>query len=247
MASGANRIREAAIDAAARLRDAVDALRFSAPVAHVYNPLHYAWDAHRNYLRAYAAGHKDIVFLGMNPGPWGMAQTGVPFGEIAAVRDWLHINGTISRPELEHAKRPVQGFACHRSEVSGRRLWGLFRERYGSPRRFFASQFVANYCPLVFMEQSGRNRTPDKLPANERNALFEACDEHIRRLCETFRCRWVVAVGAFAEKRARSALEHAPVSIVRILHPSPASPAANSNWAVKVTEQLTRAGLWQPK
>ena len=35
---------------------------------------------------------KRVVFLGMNPGPFGMAQVGVPFGEVAAVRDWLRID-----------------------------------------------------------------------------------------------------------------------------------------------------------
>lgn len=173
---------DTAIAAARRLRDAVATLRFADPVTHVYNPLEYAWAAHRAYLGRLNPAGVRVLLLGMNPGPWGMAQTGVPFGEVAVVRDWLGIEQRIKRPDDEHPKRPVQGFACERSEVSGRRLWGLFRERFGEPEAFFAEHFVANYCPLVFMEASGRNRTPDKLPAEERTPLDAACDEHLAKL-----------------------------------------------------------------
>src|SRR5690606_6715112 len=124
----------------------------------------------------YGRGPKEILLLGMNPGPFGMAQTGVPFGEIAAVRDWLGVRGVVGRPAIEHPKRPVQGFGCHRSEGSGKRLWGWAQDRFGEPERFFDRFFVVNYCPLVFLEVGGRNRTPDKLPVREREPLFEACD-----------------------------------------------------------------------
>src|ERR1043166_1269673 len=118
------------IEAAQKLAKAADRLRFSAPVTCVYNPLLYAWRGHESYLRKFGAGRKRIVFLGMNPGPFGMSQTGVPFGEIAAVRDWLKIECVIGKPLREHPRRLVTGFACHRSEVSGKRLWGLFAARY---------------------------------------------------------------------------------------------------------------------
>src|SRR3954471_11794983 len=118
------------IEAAAVLRDAVKRLRFAPPVTHVYNPLEYAWTAHEQYLSRYAATPKRAVFLGMNPGPFGMAQTGVPFGEIMAVRDWLGIAAPIAKPKREHPKRLVTGFGCPRSEISGQRLWRLFRQRF---------------------------------------------------------------------------------------------------------------------
>src|SRR4051812_29858374 len=111
--------------AAATLRDSVGSLKFSAPVTHVYNPLDYAWLAHEQYVKRFATAPKRIVFLGMNPGPFGMAQTGVPFGEIKAVRDWMGLRVEVRRPALEHPKRPVLGFDCPRCEVSGQRLWGL--------------------------------------------------------------------------------------------------------------------------
>src|SRR5437773_3586656 len=178
------------IVAARRLRDDVAELRFAAPVAYVYDPLVYAWHAHEIYLRRYGNGHKRVLFLGMNPGPFGMAQTGIPFGEIAAVRDWLRIEAAIDYPPNQHPKRLVTGFACQRSEISGQRLWGLFAERFGSADKFFEEHIVINYCPLAFVESSGRNRTPDKLPASERSALFAACDQHLRDVVRILQPKW---------------------------------------------------------
>ena len=233
------------ITAAAReLSGAVSVLSFGEPVTHVYNPLDYAWGAHEQYLKLAATGKKKIVFLGMNPGPFGMAQTGVPFGEVAAVRDWLGIDTPIGKPAEEHPKRPVEGLACTRSEVSGRRLWSLFAERFDSAEDFFNDHFIANHCPLVFMEETGRNRTPDKLPASEAGPLMETCDAHLRSVVEILEPEWLVAVGGFAEKRAETALGNLKVRIGRILHPSPASPAAKRGWAGQATKQMKAQGIW---
>ena len=220
------------------LSAAVSALRFDDPVAYIYNPLDYAREPHETYLSRFGSGQRDILMLGMNPGPFGMAQTGVPFGDVGMVRDWMGIEGPVSKPDPEHPKRPVQGFDCPRSEVSGTRLWGWARSRFGSPAAFFARFFVANYCPLVFMENSGRNRTPDKLPAAEREALYAVCDDALRKTVEAMQPWLVVGVGAFAKQRARIALEGLGCEIGSILHPSPASPAADRGWAETVERQL---------
>ena len=219
-------------------------LSFAPPVTTVYNPLEYAWEPHRAYLRKWAGGPKRIVFLGMNPGPWGMAQVGVPFGEIACARDWVGITGRVDKPAHEHPKRPVEGFDCKRSEVSGRRLWGYFAERFGTAGEFFEDHFVANYCPLTFMEESGRNRTPDHLHAEEQSMLFAACDTHLRRIVRALKPEWVIGVGRFSAGMAEAALEGEPVNVACILHPSPASPAANRDWAGTVEKQMKAAGAW---
>lgn len=235
------------IDAARELSAAVDRLRFALPVSHVYNPLEYAWDLHRQYLQRYGGGRKKIVFVGMNPGPFGMAQTGVPFGEVSAVRDWLDLNGEIAQPAQSNPKRPVEGFACKRAEVSGQRLWGLFQRRFGSPKAFFAEHFVANYCPLVFFDH-GRNLTPDKLPVAEQAPLLAACDHHLRQLIDCLQPEWLIGVGAWAEKRVQAVLgtheRKDEIRVGRILHPSPASPLANRGWAEAATGQLVELGLW---
>lgn len=246
-----NAIQKRMLQAAKKLSDEVDQLHFGEPVTHVYNPLAYAWRLHERYLRQITSETR-VLFLGMNPGPWGMAQTGVPFGEVDAVVNWMKLEGDIDRPSDEHPKRLIQGLACPRSEVSGRRLWGLMRDRFGVPEDFFREHFVVNYCPLVFMETSGKNRTPDKLPAAEKEPLWECCDEHLAEVLGALPWTDLVGVGAFAEaclkrvllkkKLAGDSVDE--VQVHRILHPSPASPAANKDWSGKVTEQLCSAGVW---
>lgn len=231
------------IDISRWLANELRPLSFGAPVTHVYHPLDYAWPCHEAYLRRYGQAPKEAVILGMNPGPWGMAQTGVPFGEVAIVRDWLGIDAPVGRPAEEHPAKPVLGLACRRSEVSGRRLWGLFRAQCGTPEPFFRRFFVANYCPLLFLEGSGRNRTPEQLPVAERQQIQTLCDEALRRTVRALRVRMVIGVGGFAEERARLALAGEPVTIGRILHPSPASPAANRDWSGQALQQLRQLGI----
>jgi len=232
------------IKSARELCDAVSRLRFAAPVAYVYNPLDYAWAAHEIYLRRYGNNRKRVLFLGMNPGPFGMVQTGIPFGQVAAVRDWLRISAPIRAPSKQHPKRLVTGFECHRSEISGERLWGLFGQRFGKAEAFFDEHFVANYCPLAFVEESGRNRTPDKLASNERAALFELCDQHLRKTIEVLRPEWLIGVGDFAAQRAEKMFGEDNLKIGKILHPSPACPASNVDWAGRATAQLQKLGVW---
>ena len=221
-------------------------LRFGPPVKFVYNPLIYARRPYRQYLARYGEGTREVVFFGMNPGPWGMAQTGIPFGEVSLARDWLKVADTVDKPDREHPKRPVLGFDCNRSEVSGRRLWGWAKDRFKTPDRFFARFFVANYCPLCFMEDSGRNLTPDKLPATGREPLLAICDKAIRRVIEHFQPKLVVGIGRFAAARARASLRGLDVQIGEILHPSPASPLANADWAGKAEAQLADLGIRVP-
>ncbi len=228
------------------LSETLSKLEFSEPVTHVYDPTAYAREAHHDYLERYGKGPKEVVFVGMNPGPWGMAQTGVPFGEVGYARDWLGIRGAIGKPPVEHPKRPIEGFECARSEVSGRRLWGWAEERFGTADAFFERFYVANYCPLVFMEESARNRVPEKLPIAERKPLLEACDAALKKVIAELEPEWVVGVGAWAKKRARTALAEeieGGLKLGQILHPSPASPMANRGWAPQAHAQLEKLGI----
>lgn len=234
---------DALVDAVDRLGAAVSALRFAEPVTHVYNPLDYARELTHAYLRRFGGARGRVLLLGMNPGPWGMAQTGVPFGEIAAVRDWMGLRGNVRRPAREHPKRPVTGLDCERAEVSGARLWGWAAERFGAPEAFFERFFVWNWCPLAFMEAGGRNRTPDKLPAAERAPLEAACDASLREIVALLEPGQLLGVGTFAQKRAEKALGEAAPPLGRVLHPSPASPIANRGWAPQAERQLREFGI----
>ena len=239
-------VAERLIRHARRLARDCDALRFGPPVTHVYNPLRYASASHRQYLRRYADGPKRALFVGMNPGPWGMAQTGVPFGEVAAVREWLGIEAPVDRPASEHPARPVLGFDCPRSEVSGRRLWGVFAQRYGAAEAFFSERMVLNYCPLLFSAVSGkrcRNLTPDALASAETRALFSHCDRFLRYAVRALSAEVLIGVGRFAEGRLRALFGDGGWRIGVIAHPSPANPAANADYAGLIGGQLDALGV----
>lgn len=218
-------------------------LRFGPPVTHVLDPFTYAREPWERYLTRWGQGTKEVVLLGMNPGPYGMAQTGVPFGDVTMVRDFLGVTGAVKRPAVEHPARPVLGFETPRAEVSGTRLWGWIRDRFGTPQAFFARGFVLNWCPLLFLEASGKNRTPDALPRHERAPLEAICDRAFRESIEVLRPRLVVGVGQFAEKRARVALDGLEVAIGCIPHPSPASPLANRGWSELADRGLDGLGV----
>ena len=227
------------------LSDEIEKMEFSSPVVSVYNPLRYAHEGLEKYLAKFSSGKKRIVFLGMNPGPWGMAQTGVPFGEVNDVKNFLGLKDLkINPPENENEFYQVKGLDCRRSEVSGKRLWGLFENLYGTAEKFFAENFVLNYCPLLFLAESeaGKNRvrnfTPDKLKKSERIELYSYCDECLRDVIKILEPEYVVGIGNFAEQRADEALTGMNLKIVKILHPSPASPQSNKNWDEKVKFQL---------
>jgi single-strand selective monofunctional uracil DNA glycosylase len=242
------------IQAAQELSDSVTGLLAQAaanpglmrPAVLAYNPLDYAFALHERYIRSYGAGKKRALFLGMNPGPFGMAQTGVPFGEVAAVHEWLKLSGDIGRPGVMHPKRPIDGFDCRRSEVSGRRFWGLMQSRFGEAKTFFAQAWVDNYCPLIFMNESGGNITPDKLPRAFQDSLYTACDTHLRAVIVEVQPDYCIGIGAFAAKRFEKVLP--PSTSIKtgvIIHPSPANPAANRDWAGLATAQLLQQGVWE--
>lgn len=236
-----NSTAEAILNATSILRDETARLQFSDPVHFTYNPLTYAWAPHEQYVRKYGDGEKRHFFLGMNPGPFGMAQTGVPFGEVDAVVNWMHIRAEVGSPEHTHPKRPVEGFACPRSEVSGRRLWSLFAETFGTAENFFKHNYVANYCPLIWMSATGSNITPDKLPAEQRAAVDEVCMKHLVSLIDILNPHTLVGVGAYATQKLRDAAALLPgksFTIGTLLHPSPASPIANKLWPERPIQQL---------
>ena len=228
------------------LVEGLDGLTFGPPVKHVYNPLRYARDAYDLYLERYGDPPKEVVLLGMNPGPWGMAQTGVPFGEINLVINWLGIQTPIGSPRNPHPRKPVDGFECARSEVSGRRLWGWIQKTFDTPQKFFRRFFVANYCPLLFLDSNGRNLTPDKLKAAERSPLLAVCDHALRQTIAFLAPAHVVGIGKFAAKRADEVLAEMALTVGAITHPSPANPKANRGWAEHIVKELQKLGIRIP-
>jgi single-strand selective monofunctional uracil DNA glycosylase len=234
------------IDATRRLSRKIESIHFGPPVSYVYNPLRYAWLPHAKYLSKYAGSPVRIMLVGMNPGPWGMAQTGVPFGEVNVVRDWLGIEEKVGQPKAWHKRVPVSGFACPRSEVSGKRLWGLLKEHYGSAVAMRRELLVSNYCPLLFLDEAGANLTPDKIARDDRAALYATCDGFLKTAIEIVRPEWVLGIGRFVEKQLNALKPLLPsgLRVASLPHPSPASPQANRGWAEQARKVLEDNGIW---
>lgn len=234
--------------------DLVDDLRgleFDDPVDFVYQPLDYAWAPHKQYLQKFGTDTpRDILLVGMNPGPWGMGQTGIPFGDVDFVTDWMGIDAPVDPPDDQHPERPIEGLDCHRNEVSGSRLWGWAEERFGAATTFFDRFYVHNYCPLLFLQESGRNHAPSKMLAAERDKLTPPCNRALRRTIEHFDPSYVIGVGAWATKRVTNTADdwtdRPDFQTGRILHPSPASPKANQGWAPQAEDQLREIGIDLP-
>ncbi|XP_074653430.1 uncharacterized protein LOC141907621 [Tubulanus polymorphus] len=230
------------------LGDVLSTMRFRDPITHIYNPFDYAFETHSDYVRKYCNGRKTVLFLGMNPGPFGMSQTGIPFGEVSIVQNWLGVQGTIRKPTREHPKRPVKGFECERTEVSGSRFWGFFQKTCVTAENFFKHCFVHNHCPFAFMTASGKNVTPAQMPKTDSRHLMEACDVALCDVVRLLQVQHIIAVGKYAEERAQLALKNDGLEHVQVdalMHPSPINPIANKGWEEIARKQLIDYGVYQ--
>jgi len=240
---------DALIKAAATLRDDVKPLATTlvaeGSVDCIYNPLSYAWAVHEAYIRLAGGLGSKTVLLGMNPGPHGMGQMGIPFAATSVVRELLGITGiAVEQPLIPHPKRPVIGLDYPKEEVSGTRLWGLLADVYGNAEEIFSNLFIVNHCPLMlFSGPRATNITPDKISGPTTKALLKRCDQHLLKVVETLEATRVIGVGRYAESRAKKVLVGTNIEVLCCWHPSPASPLANKNggadWRANVRAVLT--------
>ena len=238
-------ITEAVIRAAHALRERCSRLLpdLPPPVAHALNPLDYARAPHEEYIRRFSGLGSHTILLGMNPGPWGMGQTGVPFGDVNAVRELLDIRDLpVNQPPNQHPNRPVHGLSSRRGEVSGTRLWGALAELFGTADEIHAHLFVLNHCPLLMYNADGQNITPDKLRGPIADDLLAACDEHLQAVADALGTLRIIGVGRYAERRATSVFGGTAIEVDSIPHPSPANPLANRDggaiWRGIVADKL---------
>lgn len=130
-------------------------------VSHIYYPLQYAYDPYENYVNKYCNGAKSVLFVGMNPSPHGMCQTGIPFGDVNYVKNWLKIGGEVKIPPIQHPNYPISGYSHTLTEISGSRFWGFLSKHFREPENFFEIGFVVNYCPVALISDRGYNLTPE--------------------------------------------------------------------------------------
>lgn len=219
------------------------------PASYAANPTVYAYENYAQAMARLADGPRGVLLVGMNPGPHGMAQTGVPFGDVVNARailgrqsqgsGWSGCRLALGDKVLLDAK----GLDYHRGEVSGDRLWSALQQICGSLESAYQQVCVINYCPLLFLDNGGLNVTPDDFPKSDRVRLPKftaACDEHLRRVVKALTPKIVIAVGGYSDKRCRVALGHT-VPIVKITHPSPRTAATAGAWIGMVAKPINDA------
>ncbi|XP_022920876.2 single-strand selective monofunctional uracil DNA glycosylase-like [Onthophagus taurus] len=224
-------------------------LTFSSPAHYIYNPLEYAWKPHSTFVKTYCKGTKDVLFLRINPGPWGMCQTGIPFGEVNISKEWLKMNGEVEKPKNECPKKQIKGFECHRSEQSGKRFYGFFKNLCRTPEVFFKNAFVYNFCPLSFMEkeEEGKrcaNITPDKLKGQIKKDLENICGKTLVNILKLLDVKIIVAVGRYTEKQAVKIIQESQldIEVIYMRHPS---RMAGRNWSKTAQNVLDTTDLKQ--
>ncbi|XP_017774188.1 PREDICTED: single-strand selective monofunctional uracil DNA glycosylase-like [Nicrophorus vespilloides] len=195
----------------------------SEKVEYVYNPLEYAYNGYSQFVKKYLDTSKHILFVGMNPGPYGMCQTGIPFGDVNTVQNWFEINVEVNRPRRECPERPVLGLECKRVEQSGKRLWEYFRKKCGLPEHFFRNAFILNYCPLGFFDANGKNITPNNLKVANKRKIQQICDQYMLHVLQLLECKIVVGIGRYAQERMDNILKtsNLDVQLLYMKHPSP--------------------------
>jgi len=191
------------------------------------DPTSYAFGNYTRFMQLAASGPRLALFVGMNPGPHGMAQTGIPFGDVDTARVLLGGADTIDPlPGLRAASGAAwdcKGLAYHRGEQSGMRLWSALSQLCGSPQAALERCCIVNYCPLYMVGPELENITPSDLPRRHdiTRALEAACDEHLRQLVLGLEVKTVLSFGSYAHASARRALSGFPVDFYTTPHPSP--------------------------
>ena len=277
------------------LADDLHALRRPAGVSHVYNPLRYMWPAHERFLsrhyvtdRASApdgrldfyepagtARPRQYLILGMNPGPHGMVQTGLPFGDVvnAAAMLGYRTGDQVLAPVLDgvelHPGRPVIGLVATRREASGERLWGGLAAIFGGLDQTLAQCFAANYCPLAYFadDAQGTNVTPEDFGKKTINGkpnprhdpgyaaeLDKICLPYLVRVARAMRVEVILAVGRYAEAKANIIAALCPEAtrrcpspkVVYLTHPSPLATRSAGEWATMARHALENVGALPP-
>jgi len=193
----------------------------------VINPLEYLWLQYGYYTSCYHNQYPRAMIIGMNPGPKGMSQTGIPFGSPNIIPSILpnkslfnEIRDNEGSP-VSSPHRRITGPSNTTVEVSGNRLWSALIKRYGDFKSITSEIFVDNICPLLFLcgKNGSKNLTPDKLtPSPAKIILIRLCTERLQKI---YQCLGepsnIVALGRWSHKFLEKMFPK--VRVTYILHP----------------------------
>lgn len=211
----------------------------------IYNPLEYCLDPFIQYLEK-GGEKRDIVFLGMNPGPFGMMQNGIPFGASNFVNNYLNIEKDFDKQKIEkeHPKYKIIGKNIERQEISGTKLWGLIQSFYPDSNTFLENQIVLNYLQLAILDkEKGKNITPDKLNKDVRTKIENICDNQLREILDILESKVLIGVGKYSYDSLLRVKKNEKV--IKINHPSPLNARYFKTWTEDTKKLLIDENIWK--
>jgi single-strand selective monofunctional uracil DNA glycosylase len=226
----------------------------------IWNPGLYAASWHALFRKEYPASAGCILVFGLNPGPYGMAQTGIPFTDLKRLREHLPrlAKGLERRgcslAGVGLAPRSLRPYLSRTFESSAVRVYRFLSRGWGSAEDGWRSVVVANPCSLLFMDAAGENRTPaDLVGAVSRRTGSLVAARRLRERCNALRRlaareavrvlspRGVVLLGKDAQRAMQTGIAPllGPDSILGWEHPARAVP---DRWAMGLLEEIKRRG-----
>jgi single-strand selective monofunctional uracil DNA glycosylase len=226
----------------------------------VLNPGRYGERWHARFRRAYPMSPRPLLVFGLNPGPYGMAQTGVPFTDLKRLesalpglwKDLVASGEPVTRPGL--APPSLARHLTRTFESSSVRVYRFLERAYGRPELALREVVFVNPCPLLFIDpETGANRTPADLPralrARKAAELVHAFEE-LRRATvleavAELEPRGAILLGRDVAAAVGEALRAAlgARSVVEWEHPARAVP---ETWSRGLADELRKRGLLRP-
>ncbi|XP_073819638.1 uncharacterized protein isoform X2 [Musca autumnalis] len=165
----------------------------------IYNPLDYdAAKIHKDYLKRYLKGPKRVLFVTMNPASHGELQTGIPFGHMPTIREYMKLKSTIIDSPVPHPSEDEE----QERENNSIYFWQMIREIFYSQNfflsKFFQQRFVHSFCPLAFIDGEKQFVTLENLPDKTyRKEVTKACVHILEKQLKLLQPDMVIVMGGY--------------------------------------------------
>ena len=206
----------------------------------VWNPQLYGLPLYRRFATEHLPTSRGaIVALGLNPGKYGMSQTGIPFTDVTRA---ARVGIAIEPPGLAPASlRPF--LKSYRVERSSASVYNLLDALWGGPAEGWRRLWAVAPCGLLFLEPDGTNVTPADARLARRDDVRELRLRVIRESVEAARPRGVLLLGQDVARVAADALGDVETLVVD--HPVARGPGRRGPaWWAGVVAQAVRARGW---
>jgi len=211
----------------------------------VWNPALYALDIYQEYLTKFPPEPGAILALGLNPGPYGMAQTGIPFTDCRTASGALGMEMTIpgkAPDDLISRLKKANGKWRGTYERSSLGMYRFLILAWGDIKTAYRNWFVGNPCPLLFLDPERWNVTPADPRLRRMKEVGELRQRAVIGFSEILNPRGIVCFGKDVAKAVGEVAirQVGPDRVVFYEHPARAVP---EKWAAGLLQELTQRQL----